>query len=369
MKLWKAALFVFCLNISQNSIAAIGTVTETAATPASIKRQSSTLTGSKGTGVEMNDLIQTTQGKAGITFNDDTKVQVNENSKLVIDEFVYDPKAKGGKLGVKVALGTVRYASGQIAKNNPQNVAVNTPTATIAVRGTDFTMTVDEVGASTIILLPSCPKNWVDVERDCKTGKIEVITDAGKVIMDQPFQATKTTTRGILPLKPVVVNLTEDAINNLLIVSPPKELRREIAEQRKNTEHKNVLDINFLEENHLVDNLVEVKEFASNKLDRNFLDNDFLANVLDIIDAQMAAQLNLLNTSKSGLLPDYVATSGVVAEVDDLQVILSKDNGSDRMSVAVPKNQNSTIYMTQGSVEIKNRVNTGGTTTITLIQK
>lgn len=370
MRLWKAALFVYCLSISQTSIAAIGNVTETAATPASIKRQSSTLTGSKGTGVEMNDLIQTTQGKTGITFNDDTKVQVNENSKLVIDEFVYDPKAKGGKLGVKVALGTVRYASGQIAKNNPQNVAVNTPTATIAVRGTDFTMTVDEVGASTIILLPSCPKGWVDIERDCKTGKIEVITDAGKVIMDQPFQATKTTTRGIMPLKPVVVNLTEDAINNLLIVSPPKELKNERGDTKIKAEMKGALDVDFLKESGLANALdKEQEQQYQNKLDRNLLDNDFLANVLDIVNAQLAAQLNLLNTSKSGLLPDYVATTGVVAEVDDLNVTLSRDSGSDRVSVAVPKNQNSTIYMTQGSVEIKNRVNTGGTTTITLIQK
>ena len=192
MRLWKAALFVFCLSISQTSIAAIGTVTETAATPASIKRQNSTLTGSKGTGVEMNDLIQTTQGKAGITFQDDTKVQVNENSKLVIDEFVYDPKKPAaGKLALNMASGTVRYASGAIAHNNPNKVAINTPTATVAVRGTDFTATVDELGASTVILLPSCPTGYADVRRDCKTGIIDVITDAGLVTLDQPFQATK----------------------------------------------------------------------------------------------------------------------------------------------------------------------------------
>jgi hypothetical protein len=114
------------------------------------------------------------QGKVGITFEDDTRVQVNENSRLVIDDFVYDPKTKAGKLGAKIALGTVRYASGQIAKNSPQNVALNTPTATISVRGTDFTASVDELGQSTVILLPSCPtdrktRTVKDIEVNCKT--------------------------------------------------------------------------------------------------------------------------------------------------------------------------------------------------------
>ena len=53
-------------------------------------------------------------------------------------------------------MGTVRYASGQIAKANPQQVGIQTPTATIAVRGTDFSMTVDEVGQSLVMLVPSC---------------------------------------------------------------------------------------------------------------------------------------------------------------------------------------------------------------------
>ena len=98
------------------------------------------------------------------------------------------------------------------------------------------------------------------------------------------------------------------------------------------------------------------------------LNQDFLANILDIINAQLAAELNLLNSTKSGLLPDYVATSGIIAEVDDNNVTLSRNDGSNMQSVMVPKNQNTTIYMTQGVLDFKNRVNSGGTTTITLKQ-
>lgn len=359
------------LLISANSYAAIGTITEQSNAAPSITRKSSTLTGSKGTGVEMADVLKTTQGKAGITFEDKTKVDLTENSKLVIDEFVYDPKSKeGGKLAIKVALGTARYASGQIAKNNPQAVAINTPTATVAVRGTDFTATVDELGRSTFILLPSCPKGWVDVERDCVTGKIEVITDEGKVLLDTAFQATRVDSRNSNPFKPVIVNLTEDMINNLLVLSPPKELRESDKDKQKNKEQaKGALDVDFLAENKLVDVLAkEEKEMYQDKLSRNMLDVDLLANVLDIINAQLAAQLDLLGKTKSGLLPDYVATSGVIAEVDDLQVTLCREGNGDSQCISTPKNQNTTITQTQGQVEIRNRVNSGGRTVINTTQ-
>jgi hypothetical protein len=247
-------------------------------------------------------------------------------------------------------------------------VSINTPSATIAVRGTDFTATVDELGRSTIILLPSCPAGWQDVERDCKTGAIEVITDVGKVLLDRPFQATKVETRGMMPLKPVTLTLSEDSINNLLIVAPPKQIKDASENDRKLIVRASALDVDFLKETGLVNEFDKQTPVYQDKLSRNLLDQNFLANILDIIDAQLAAQQNLLNNQKGGLLPDYVATSGVVANVDDLSVELCRNDGSNNQCVSVPKNQNTTIYQIQGSVEIKNRVNIGGTTTITLKQ-
>ena len=125
------------------------------------------------------DTVKTGNGKTAIEFVDQTRVDVTEHSKLIIDEFVYDPNTKTGALSLKASLGTVRYASGQIAKNSKQNVKISTPTATIAVRGTDFAMTIDEVGSSTIILLPSC-----NTQGKCYVGEISVESDAGQVIMN-----------------------------------------------------------------------------------------------------------------------------------------------------------------------------------------
>jgi len=366
---------VALLAISQ-SYAAIGTITEQVNAAPTVTRKTQNIVGTKGTCMEMNDTVRTTQGKVGITFEDQTKVQVNENSKLVIDDFVYDAKKGAGKLSLNMALGTVRYASGQIAKNNPQNVGITTPSATVSVRGTDFTATVDELGRSTFILLPSCPSDRLtrtvsDIETNCKVGEIIVESDAGQVVLNQAFQATRVDNRGTPPSPPVILKLSEGAINNMMIVAPPKELNQD--QQKTNTkfEMKNALDMNFLKEQGLANVLdQQQQEVYQDKLARNFLDQNFLANILDIIDSMMKAQMNLLNTTSNRLLPDYNALTGIVVDIQEPKITLSRDDGSNVMSVTTPTSQNTTIYMTQGAMDtIKNRVNSGGSTVITLIQR
>lgn len=317
----------------------------------------------------MQDSIRTQQGKVGITFEDNTKVQVNENSRLVIDDFVYDPKTKGGKLGAKIALGTVRYASGQIAKTTPQNVALNTPTATISVRGTDFTATVEELGQSTIILLPSCPddkphRNKDDISKNCIVGEIQIDSDAGTVILNQAFQATRVESRSIAPSRPVILNLSEDAIGNMLILSPPKELR----ENKQNQSYqKSYLDVDFLAASGLENALDKVQmQIWQDKLSYTFLDTSFLNNVFDIIaDALNEKLLDEVDT----ILPDYRRSTGVIAVKDDPYLTLCRDGGSDKQCVTTPINQSATLLQTQGSITVKNRINQGTGTVITLIQR
>ena len=369
--IWIAILCVGFASISTVCVAAVGTITEQANNPASIQRAKSTLTGTKGVGVEMEDAVKTSQGKVGITFADNTKVQVNENSKLVIDDFVYDPKNKeAGKLALNMAGGTVRYASGAIAHNNPSKVVINTPTATIAVRGTDFTATVDELGASTIILLPSCADKIKSVDqlnpsdKNCVTGIIDVITDAGIVTLDRPFQATRVESRSTAPTKPITLNLSLDAMNGLLILSPPPEIKRAQLEQK--VASANMLDQNFLKEADLSNVLADQqKEIFKSKLAQNFLDQQFLDNLLTMMNDQLNE--NFLKLA-DGLLPDYKASTGVKVAVDELSVQLCRSDGSNNQCVSVNKGENSTIYQQQGNITVKNRVNTGNGTLITLKQ-
>jgi len=232
------------------------------------------------------DTIKTGKGKVAVGFIDDTRVDVTQHSKLIIDEFVYDPNTKKGSLSLKAALGTVRYASGQIAKTTPTAVQIKTPTATIGIRGTDFSMTIDEVGSSTIILLPSC-----DTNGNCFVGEISVESDAGMVIMNQAFQATVVDTINSRPLKPVIVDIDESYINNLLIISKPREIVEAIQNEELN-KVATALDIDFLRFEELeVDYLeIEEDEYAT-ILDVDFLDQNFLGDILQQLNEQLALQM------------------------------------------------------------------------------
>ena len=152
------------------------------------------------TPVEMRDLIQTLKGRADIKFVDDTKVSVTEYSKLIIDEFIYNPEKKTGKLSLKAALGTIRYSSGKIAKNSRENVKIKSPTASVSVRGTDFTMNVQEDGASSFILLPS-----TDETGKSYVGSIDVATLGGTVTLNQAYEATTVTTAIAPPTPPQII--------------------------------------------------------------------------------------------------------------------------------------------------------------------
>jgi hypothetical protein len=229
-------LFVILCLLSTSSWSAIGTVTENKGSGCEIVRGKQKLSGTKGSGIESMDTINNGACESKITFKDDTKVSITANSKLLIDDFVFDPKASdSGKLALKVAMGSVRYASGQIAKNNPQQVDIKTPTATIAVRGTDFNMVVDETGQSLVILLPSC-KDDKDVKRfeleenKCKVGKIEVTTMAGSVTLEEAFAGTYVFSASAAPTPPKVINIVEGNIGNQLLLAQPKEVKQAIRE-------------------------------------------------------------------------------------------------------------------------------------------
>ena len=307
----------------------------------------------------MSDTVVTAKSKVLLTFEDKTTVKITEQSKLLIDDFVYDPKKGSGKLALKVALGTARYASGQIAKSNPQSVNIQTPTAAIAVRGTDFSMTVDELGRSLVMLLPSCDA------KACVTGAIEVSTDAGSVFMNEAYQTTLVATRDQAPSKPVIVPIDQANINNLLIISPPKQ----IEEQKIQQDTKTALDINFLDKDLLKYDVLdrdELKRFSL--LDINYLDFNLLPNILDESNAALAASQESILEQKS-MLPGYNEASGLKYGIDENgKLILTKIAGHIAQ-VTVDKEADLILNITQDGSPLTQKVNGGGTTTINITQK
>ena len=278
----KTKLLAFILGVLLlvpfSAFAKVGEITKQVGQDGSISRDNDTIVTNEGVGINMNDAITTSKAKLELTFDDNTKVAITRQSKLVIDDFVYDANSGTGKLAMNVAMGTVRYASGAIARNSRENVRLRTPTATISVRGTDFTMTVDEIGRSLVILLPSCPEP--DEPELCFTGEIEVSTDVGIVLLTQAFQATVVTSKDAKPTKPKILDILERNIDNMLIISPPKELPGGMAYIDQADEASFLEEDAFLFEDLIQEYLED--ELAYGELDIDFLDFEFLDNILDL---------------------------------------------------------------------------------------
>lgn len=227
-------------------------------------------------GVKSNDEAITKNGRMAITFLDDSIVRLTENSQLLIDEYIYDPDPSKSKMALTFAIGTTRFVTGSLNKIAKQNITLKTPTANIAIRGTDFTASVDEFGRSLLILLPDANGN--------ASGEIEVFTATGSVLLNKPYQATTVSVFESPPSKPVILDLTLDIIDNYLIVVPPKE--EELTKEETNTVQNDILDFNDLDIDYLDSSELlkdELEEFT--ELDIDYLaDGNFLLDLLDILD-------------------------------------------------------------------------------------
>ncbi|MGF1500865.1 MAG: FecR domain-containing protein [Paracoccaceae bacterium] len=85
----------------------------------------------------LDDRIRTAaEARMQVLLLDETVFTVGPGSDLTIDRFVYDPDAGTGEMAAEMTTGFLRYVSGQIGAVNPENVTVDTPAATIGIRGT-----------------------------------------------------------------------------------------------------------------------------------------------------------------------------------------------------------------------------------------
>ena len=123
-------------------------------------------------GISSYDDVRTGNGRIAIEFLDSSVVRLTEHSKLVIDDFVYDPDPNKSKLALNMASGTARFITGRLSGIKKENIFIKTPSATIGIRGTDFTTTVDELGRSLVILLPDASGN--------SSGSISVTTSMSR---------------------------------------------------------------------------------------------------------------------------------------------------------------------------------------------
>jgi hypothetical protein len=277
MRLLTLSKKILLISICVPAYANIGSITEHSGSGQVTREAGSTYTTGVELGIQSYDDIRTANGRLAITFEDDTNLRLTEHSKIIVDEFVYDANPSKSKMAITFAQGTARFATGALGRVPKENISINTPTATIAIRGTDFTTTVDELGRSLVILLP-------DERTGQSSGEITVTNDGGTVVLNEAYQATMVSTYETQATEPVVLDIDLNLIDNLFIISPPPAIV-EITQESVEAEI-NVLDMDALEFNELdQDALSETEEdLEFTELDMDLLGINFLEDLLDVLD-------------------------------------------------------------------------------------
>ena len=312
--------------------------------------------------IQQMDDVRTSVGRVAITFLDDSIVKLTEHSKLVITKYVFDPDPTKGEMAMRFANGTARFISSKLGKIDKKNIRLSTPTADIAIRGTDFTCTVDELGRSLIILLPDA--------NGISSGEILVTTATGTVTLNKPYQATTVEVWESSPSRPVILDLTLDIIDNMLIVSPPDESELSTEESTASVaDSGGILDIDYLEFNELeIDYLAEdALEFT--ELDINFLDVNFFEDLLAIIEE--IDQLDSDNLSTGTLVQGTEIGQDLETQIITLlqgDAIAFQRKVIQNAQLTVDASQGYTIILIQDGKYQQIVVNGGGNSTITITQ-
>jgi len=307
-------------------------------------------------GILSNDDVRTGDGRMAIQFLDDSVLKLTEHSKIVVDEYIFDPNPSKSKLSLRMASGTARFISGSLGKIKKENISIKTPSATISVLGTDFTTTVDEIGRSLVILLPDADGN--------SSGKITVETSAGVEILDQPFQATMVSVSEAPPTKPVkLVGMTLGLINNLLIINQPAEVEQAVEDQ--NAKSTNVLDVDFLEENFDEDELEE-DELEIDRLGIDLLSVDFLIDLLAFIEGENEVS-KIGDVTIEGITAGYDAKAQTYSFVEG-EMLTFYRSVENTIDLQIEKQSAYNIQILSAGKLINITVNGGGDGTIIINQ-
>lgn len=301
-----------------------------------------------------------------VRFVDDSKLRMTEHTRIVIDNVVFDDDPKKSDLAMTFAQGTARFITGKLGTIEKENIRLRTPTAAIGIRGTDFTVTVDEFGRTLVILLP-------DVN-GISSGEIIVSTMAGDVVLNKPFQSTTTSVMEMRPSNPAILDLTLDMLDNILIINPPKE--RQTADEFYsdiNSARKNPLDIDFLDEDLLQDELdKEGDQLEFTELDINFLDVELLENLLDQysdLDAELLKSKESTGEVRiEGTEEGYDTATQVATVVDGEKITLTRAVTAT-IEISVDQEEETTVIIEQdGKLLDPIVINNGDTNTINITQ-
>lgn len=180
----------------------IGEVTELSGSVTLTRADGTQVPVSVGSPVLADDVVLTgSNGRLLIVFNDDSQIGLSENGQIQLDSLIYDPSQESGEMVVQVAEGLFSFVSGAIAKTGDEAMQIQTPVATIGIRGTTgIGYAAPEGEESYFVLLP---------DADGNIGEISVRNAAGEEIITAPLTAVSVTDGNVPPSSPQPITLEE----------------------------------------------------------------------------------------------------------------------------------------------------------------
>ena len=134
------ALAIFCGVYAMAAAADndAGVVTVSSGT-ASLERAGQSMSIRPGIRVMQGDRVITAgDGFVAISMRDNTHLTLGPNSNLALDRYAFDPKTRNGNFMASFTKGSMRVITGLIGQHSPESFNVNTASATIGIRGTEF---------------------------------------------------------------------------------------------------------------------------------------------------------------------------------------------------------------------------------------
>jgi 7,8-dihydro-6-hydroxymethylpterin-pyrophosphokinase len=172
--------------------------------------------------------------------------------------------------------------------------------------------------------------------------------------MNQAFQATQVDTPESNPLKPVILDLDETLINNLLIVQKPAKLENAIEQEEKLKSVANALDIDFLKFDDLEVDLLETEEDEmATALEIDFLDQNFLVDILAQLNKQLALQMRSeFDKGKDKKKTGKDEFGVILLDEEPEWVWMRSDEAGNNIVLRLDQENGYIINVTQGDMEI-----------------
>ena len=129
-----------------------------------------------GDQVFQGDILESgSDGKVGVLLADETTFAMGSEGRMVLDEMIYDPGTQEGSVSMSVLQGVFTFVSGQVAKTDPDAMTLDTPVATIGIRGTQVGLDLRDGQNLNVTLME---------EQGGFVGEVVIVNDGGTSVLN-----------------------------------------------------------------------------------------------------------------------------------------------------------------------------------------